>query len=74
MNEQHGASHASGAPFRHWRHVSPMRPPGQEGDSPQLGPTTGWRKGADITDPDDPNLQPGTATDYGFNPDGKGAR
>jgi len=36
---------------------------------PQLGPTSGWRKGADITGPDDPNLQPGTAIGYGFNPD-----
>ena len=37
---------------------------------PQLGPTSGWRKGADITGPGDPNLQPGTVIGYGFSPDG----
>ena len=37
---------------------------------PQLGPTSGWKKGADITGPDDPNLQPGTGIGYGFGKDG----
>lgn len=37
---------------------------------PQLGPASGWKKGADITGANDPNLQPGTAIGYGFAKDG----